>query len=271
MEALSEFQLLRPTTLSGLLDARSAHPGSQLLGGGTDLIVNLRHGIVAPPVLIDVNGVAELRTLEARKQDWRLVHRSGLTNSLTMRVSSATIALSRRLQAQSPAPRIAIWAQSGVISASTRAASSTTRANGGGRPTIIVSRRRATCAMWRPRAAASALPPSAAIWPLPSWCLAQRSTWSGPSGRRTLPLEELYIGRARHDGPTEGGDGKNYLALQPGELVAAVRARCATRIASAYDKIRIRRSIEYPVAGVAVALRREGDSARRPAGRHYGH
>jgi len=29
---------------------------------------------------------------------------------------------------------------------------------------------------------------------------------------------------------------------------------------SAYDKIRIRRSIEYPVAGVAVALRREGDT-----------
>jgi 4-hydroxybenzoyl-CoA reductase subunit beta len=28
---------------------------------------------------------------------------------------------------------------------------------------------------------------------------------------------------------------------------------------SAYDKIRIRRSIEYPVCGVAVALRREGD------------
>ena len=29
---------------------------------------------------------------------------------------------------------------------------------------------------------------------------------------------------------------------------------------SAYDKIRIRRSIEYPVAGVAVALRRDGDT-----------
>jgi 4-hydroxybenzoyl-CoA reductase subunit beta len=28
---------------------------------------------------------------------------------------------------------------------------------------------------------------------------------------------------------------------------------------SAYDKIRIRRSIEYPVAGVAVALVRDGD------------
>src|SRR6185503_16279346 len=31
------------------------------------------------------------------------------------------------------------------------------------------------------------------------------------------------------------------------------------QLRSGYDKIRIRRSIEYPVAGVAVALRRDGD------------
>ena len=30
------------------------------LGGGTDLVVNIRRGIVAPPVLIDMNRVQEL-------------------------------------------------------------------------------------------------------------------------------------------------------------------------------------------------------------------
>ena len=45
----------------------------------------------------------------------------------------------------------------------------------------------------------------------------------------------------------------------PGEIVTAVRAKNTPGLRSAYDKIRIRRSIEYPVAGVAVALRREGD------------
>jgi 4-hydroxybenzoyl-CoA reductase subunit beta len=39
-----------------------------------------------------------------------------------------------------------------------------------------------------------------------------------------------------------------------------VRAKATPGLRSAYDKIRIRRSIEYPVAGVAVALRREGDT-----------
>ena len=39
-----------------------------------------------------------------------------------------------------------------------------------------------------------------------------------------------------------------------------MRAKNTPGLRSAYEKIRIRRSIEYPVAGVAVALKREGDS-----------
>ena len=76
-----------------------------------------------------------------------------------------------------------------------------------------------------------------------------------------MPLAELYIGYARQDDPvTETrGDGKYFLSLRPGEIVTAVRARNTPGLRSAYDKIRIRRSIEYPVSGVAVALRRDGD------------
>jgi 4-hydroxybenzoyl-CoA reductase subunit beta len=85
---------------------------------------------------------------------------------------------------------------------------------------------------------------------------------AGPAGRRTIPLADLYIGYARQDEPiTEiRGDGKYYLALRPGEVVTAVRAKNTRGLRSAYDKIRIRRSIEYPVTGVAVALRRDGDT-----------
>src|SRR5271169_856135 len=65
MDALPSFDLLRPRTLAELIAARAAHPASRLLGGGTDLMVNIRRGIVAPPVLIDVNTVTELRGVEA--------------------------------------------------------------------------------------------------------------------------------------------------------------------------------------------------------------
>ena len=83
----------------------------------------------------------------------------------------------------------------------------------------------------------------------------------GPKGRRTMPLRDLYIGYARQDEPVSEtrGDGKFYLALRQGEFVTAVRAQNIPGLRSGYDKIRIRRSIEYPVCGVAVALRREGD------------
>ena len=89
-----------------------------------------------------------------------------------------------------------------------------------------------------------------------------KSISPSPNGKRTVPLNSIYIGFARQDIPvTETqGDGKYFLALRPGEIVTAVRAKNVTGLRSAYDKIRIRRSIEYPVAGVAVALRRDGDT-----------
>ena len=85
----------------------------------------------------------------------------------------------------------------------------------------------------------------------------------GPAGKRTVSLPSFYIGYARQDQPiTETmGDGKYYLSLREGELVTAVRARNTPGLRSAYDKIRIRRSIEYPVTGVAVALRRKATSS----------
>jgi len=50
------------------VQARKSHPDSRVLGGGTDLLVNVRRGIVAPPVLIEIAGVAELRAIKADAQ-----------------------------------------------------------------------------------------------------------------------------------------------------------------------------------------------------------
>src|SRR5262249_31503481 len=85
---------------------------------------------------------------------------------------------------------------------------------------------------------------------------------AGPTGKRSITLESLYIGYARQDRPITDrqGGGKYYLSLRPGEFVTAVRASNTPGLRSAYDKIRIRRSIEYPVTGVAVALRRDREA-----------
>jgi 4-hydroxybenzoyl-CoA reductase subunit beta len=259
MEALSEFQLLRPTTLDGVLEARASHPGSRPLGGGTDLIVNLRRGIVAPPVLIDMNGVAELRTLEANEQ--------GLTIGAS--VTLAQLAADPRV-----AEHYSVVAQAaGSIAGPTHRNMGTVGGNlcldtrcifynqsewwrqannhclkTTGDICHVAPKSRGVCFATFSGDLAPAL-----------MTLGAEVDLIGPAGRRTLPLQELYIGHARHDGAVEG-DGKNYLALHAGELVATVRLRHQPGLRSAYDKIRIRRSIEYPVAGVAVALRREDET-----------
>ena len=73
MEALADFQLFRPTTLNEVLEARTDHPDGRLLGGGTDLLVNIRRGIVAPESLIDITDVKELRAIHAEAQRIEIV------------------------------------------------------------------------------------------------------------------------------------------------------------------------------------------------------
>ena len=63
MDALPEFRIVNPTTLAEAIAARADNPKAMPLGGGTDLVVNIRRGIVAPPVLIDMNRVQELHTI----------------------------------------------------------------------------------------------------------------------------------------------------------------------------------------------------------------
>jgi 4-hydroxybenzoyl-CoA reductase subunit beta len=259
MEALAEFQLLRPTTLDDVLEARAAHPDSCLLGGGTDLIVNLRRGIVAPPVLIDMNRVAELRTIRADK------HGLKIGASVTL----AELALDRQVVEHYPV----VAQAAGSIAGPTHRNMGTVGGNlcldtrcifynqsqwwrsannhclkTTGDICHVAPKSRGVCFATFSGDLAPAL-----------LTLGAEVDLIGPGGRRTLPLQQLYIGHARHDGSAEG-DGKHYLALQPGELVTGVRARYAPGLRSAYDKIRIRRSIEYPVAGVAVALRRDGET-----------
>ena len=50
-----------------------------------------------------------------------------------------------------------------------------------------------------------------------------------------------------------------WMQLQPQELLAAVQVPVATGWRSAYEKVRVRGSIDFALAGAAVALHRDGD------------
>ena len=262
MDALPQFDLVRPKTLEALIAARGAHPQSSLLGGGTDLLVNIRRGIVAPKVLIEVNGVAELRAIRADELGLALgaaatlaevaVHPGVVRHYPALAQAAAHIAGPTQRNMGTVGGNLCLdtrcifYNQSEWWREANRHCLKTT-----GDICHVAPKSRGVCfATFSGDLAPALLVFDAEIDVV------------GLSGRRTMPLVDLYIGFARQDEPvTETcGDGKYFLSLRPGEVVTAARVFNTPRLRSAYDKIRIRRSIEYPVAGVAVALRRDGDT-----------
>ena len=261
MDALPSFRVLNPATLDDVIAARAVHPGSMPLGGGTDLVVNIRRGIVAPPVLIDMNRVAELCAIKVD------------TNSIEI---GASVRLSALAEHPTVISRYPVLAQAAAhIAGPTHRNMGTVGGNlcldtrcifynqsewwrtannhclkTTGTVCHVAPKSRGVCFATFSGDLAPAL-----------LTLGAEVDIAGPKGKRTIPLNNLYIGFARQDVPvTETqGDGKYYLSLRSGEIITAVRANNTPGLRSAYDKIRIRRSIEYPVAGVAVALKRGGD------------
>jgi 4-hydroxybenzoyl-CoA reductase subunit beta len=71
---------------------------------------------------------------------------------------------------------------------------------------------------------------------------------SGPDGERELPVGALYR-----------DDGIEYMAKRPAEVVTSLRLRAASSTRSAYVKLRRRGSIDFPIAGAAVAAQLDGD------------
>jgi 4-hydroxybenzoyl-CoA reductase subunit beta len=262
MDALPDFRVLNPATIKEALAMHLAHPNSKLLGGGTDLVVNIRRGIVAPPVLIDMNGVAELSAIRADMNSLEI----GAAVRLSDLAEHSTIVEHYPVLAQAAAhiagpthrsmgtvggnlcldTRCIFYNQSEWWRDANNHCLKTT-----GTVCHVAPKSRGVCFATFAGDLAPAL-----------LALNAEVDIAGPSGKRTIPLDKLYIGFARQDVPVSEtqGDGKYYLSLRPGEIVVAARAKNTPGLRSAYDKIRIRRSIEYPVAGVAVALKREGDT-----------
>jgi 4-hydroxybenzoyl-CoA reductase subunit beta len=77
-------------------------------------------------------------------------------------------------------------------------------------------------------------------------------TLVGPDGERELPVAALYK-----------DDGIDYLTKQPNEVLTSLRLPAIKGNHSAYVKLRRRGSIDFPIAGAAVALQMDGDTVMR--------
>ncbi len=239
---LSPFRVLRPRDVEAALAARRDHSASRFLAGGTDLIVNLRRGIGNPGVLIDLNGIEELGGLTCSERGARI------GTGVTLATLAADAAIRRHFAAVSEAAvAIAgaghrnIATVGGNLCLDTRCiyynqSEWWRRTNHyclkAGGDTCHVAPQGQRC-----HAAFSGdLAPALLVF-------GAEIEIAGSAGRRRAPLADLYV-----------EDGRAHLRLADDELVIAVHLP-PNPARSAYAKCRVRRAMDFPLAGVAVALR----------------
>jgi 4-hydroxybenzoyl-CoA reductase subunit beta len=246
---LPAFHLSRPHDVQAAIAARSAHAGSRFLAGGTDLLVSVRHGLSAPEYLIDLSGVAELAEVSVTDAGARIG--AGVTIAALLRMPALTMTYRAVAQAADaiggPGHR-ALGTIGGNLCLDTRCIfynqSEWWRAANGyclkhqGDVCHVAPQGQHCHAAFTGDLAPALL------------ALGAEVEIAGAQGRRRIPLGELYA-----------EDGRAHLKLADNELVVAVHLP-PNPPPSGYAKVRVRGAIDYPLAGVAVALAASGGAVR---------
>jgi 4-hydroxybenzoyl-CoA reductase subunit beta len=237
---LPEFTLLRPATLEAATRL-AAEPQARVIAGGTALLPSLRLGLGAPRTLVSLDAISDLSRIEPLEGGVRI----GACVSLSAILENQN--LSKDYPAMGEAARSiaapghrSVATLGGNLCLDTRClyynqSEQWRRSNGYclkyGGDTCHVAPQGRKC-----RAAYSGdLAPALLV-------LDAEIEVAGPAGMKVISLEHLYR-----------DDGAQPIALAPGEIVAAVRLP-APAGRSGYAKARARGAIDFPLAGVAMAL-----------------
>ncbi|MGI9333661.1 MAG: 4-hydroxybenzoyl-CoA reductase subunit beta [Gammaproteobacteria bacterium] len=252
MEYMPDFAVLRPSSLAELTDLRREHAHAQLLAGGTDLIVNIRRGIAQPERLIELNGIAELRRIERLEDNGAGGLRIGAAVTLAKLIEDPLVRETYPI----------------VVDAAREVAAATHRevATVGGNLCLDTRCVFYNQSEWWRRSNDYCLKSRGDVChvaPKGNHCFAAFSGDLAPAlialgaqveivgtgGERTLPLQNIYA-----------DDGMAHLLLAKDECLVAVRLPSPAGLHAGYAKVRVRGAIDFPLVGVAVALRRQGEA-----------
>jgi 4-hydroxybenzoyl-CoA reductase subunit beta len=245
--SLSPFKLLRPRSIEEAIGHLSLHAGNiRVLAGGTDLIPSMRQKLFEPEYVLDLRGISTLRGIKSLSDGGveigamtplRSVERSGYLREHypVLTEAAATVA--------SPVLRN-MGTIGGNICLDTRCLwynQSLTWRKGCG---FCIKKDGDLCHV---------APGGAKCWaafsgdtPPALLCLNAEIEIVSAVGLRRLPLRDFYTGL-----------GDNYRRLQPNELVTRVLLPVSSAdYRGVYRKLRVRGSIDYPLAGVAVVMKR---------------
>ncbi len=242
---LSEFRLAQPSTVKEAIAVHLENPGSRFVAGGTDLLVNIRRGICTPPLLIDLAAIEELTGIDTSQANVTIG--AGVTiATLARNVEIATRyrALAQAAQAIAGPAHRAMGTVGGNLCLDTRCIYYNQSEWWRSANAYCLKSRGGTCHVApqgnRCHAAYSGdLAPALLV-------LGAEVDIADPLGRRRVSLSEIFV-----------EDGVAHLALAKGGLVVALHLP-SSPCQSAYEKVRLRRSIDFPLAGVAVAIALSG-------------
>jgi 4-hydroxybenzoyl-CoA reductase subunit beta len=242
---LADFHLAQPGTVDEAVAACLKHPGSRYIAGGTDLLVNMRRGITSPDRLVDLSGIDELTALATDAQGMTIG--AGVTIAALARnilVADKYRALAQAAAAIAGPSHRTMATVGGNLCLDTRCIYYNQSEWWRSANAYCLKNRGETCHVapqgQRCHAAFSGdLAPALLV-------LGAEIDIASSQGQRRIPLSELYV-----------EDGKAHLTLAEGELIVAVHLS-AKPPASRYEKVRTRGAIDFPLAGVAVALTVKG-------------
>ena len=248
--SLPQFKLLRPRTLDDALNLLAKHAGegtraTRVVAGGTDLIPSMRQKLFDPEYVLDIRNVAGLKDIRQTDHGVDI----GALASLTAIEQSAL--LRRRYPVLTEAAATVaspllrnMGTIGGNICLDTRCLwynQSLTWRKGCG---FCIKKDGDLCHVapggtkcW---AAFSGDTPPALL------CLAAEIEIASASGTRRMPLSDFYT-----------GEGDAYRQLRPDELLTRIfLPGSSADYRGVYRKLRVRGSIDYPLAGVAVVMKR---------------
>ena len=248
MIRLPDFELRQPRAIDEAVEWLSRAPGeTMLLGGGTDLVPNMKRRQQVPRTVIALRSIPSLRGIRAKGRTDEGGFTIGSATTLTDIVRHADLSASvpglRQAAAQVATPQLRnMGTIGGNLCLDTRCTYYDQSYEWRKAINFCMKKDGDTC--W----VATSSPK----------CLAVSSTDTAPmlqalgatvrlvsaSGERTIAVADLYE-----------NDGMRYLTRRPDEILTAVNIPDQTGWRSTYWKLRRRGSFDFPVASAAVAAR----------------
>src|SRR2546426_2674820 len=251
MIRLPSFTYLAPRTLAEAATAMAEHGrDAMLVAGGTDLYPNMQPRQLEPKVVVGLRGILELRGVRVESGGWTI------GAGTTLSEVSTHPAIARDFPALAPAAGLVSSPQLRNMGTLGGNICVDTRCNYYNQSHAW--RKAVGFCMKKDGDICLVAPGSSRCWAVSSsdtapvlWSLGATVRLVGAGGERTIPMPALYR-----------DDGIEYLARRPDEVLTEILLPPGDGWTSIYLKLRRRGSFDFPVLGVAVAARMEGDTVR---------